>query len=93
MHGCSELLAKERNDLYWRFIEQWLKTGESANLHTDKECVQLIEEKGSSLLGAPLFPLFRLSLSLRSASPKLVLYRQLATESLAAYEKVVAFYF
>jgi len=89
VHGCSELLAKERNDLYWRFLEQWLETGESAKLHTDKECVRHIEEKGSSLLGAPLSPLFRLSLSLRSASPKLVLYRQLATESLALYEKVM----
>lgn len=89
MHGlfaCSELLAKERNDHYWRFLDQWLEAGESAKLQTDKECVQHIEEKGSSLLGAPLSPLFRLSLSLRSASPKLVVYRQLATESLAVHD-------
>jgi UDP-glucose:glycoprotein glucosyltransferase len=83
MCSCRELLAKERNDLYWRFLEQWLATDEFVKYHTDRECVQYIEEKGSSLLGAPLSPLFRLSLSLRSASPKLVLYQQLASESLA----------
>lgn len=82
---CSELLAKERNDLYWRFLEQWLATDESIKHHTDRECVQYIVEKGSSLLGGPLSPLFRFSLSLRSASPKVVMYRQLATESLAVY--------
>ncbi|XP_024372023.1 UDP-glucose:glycoprotein glucosyltransferase isoform X2 [Physcomitrium patens] len=85
---AGELLAKERNDLYWRFLEQWLESDESAKIHTDKECVQHIEERGSSILGAPLSPLFRLSLSLRSASPRLVLYRQLASESLAVYNSV-----
>ncbi|KAG0591180.1 hypothetical protein KC19_1G156300 [Ceratodon purpureus] len=83
---AGELLAKERNDLYWRFLEQWLATDKSVKHNTDRECVQYIEEKGSSLLGEPLSPLFRLSLSLRSASPKLVLYRQLATESLSLYD-------
>ena len=46
--------------------------------------MQHIEERGSVLLGATLSPLFRLSLSLRSASPKVVLYQQLASESLSA---------
>lgn len=83
--SCSELLAKERNDLYWQFVDQWLEADDMGGHQTDKDCVQHIEQKGSSYLGPPLCPLFQLSLSLRSASPKLILYRQLAEESLAAH--------
>ena len=40
---------------------------------------------GSSLLSEPLATLFEFSLTLRSASPRLVLYRQLAEESLSSF--------
>lgn len=84
---CSELLAKERNELYWQFVTEWLQSDKGTKHQTDEECVQHIEERGSVLLGATLSPLFRLSLSLRSASPKVVLYQQLASESLSAYSR------
>lgn len=92
---ASELLAKERKDFFWQFLElqiaaahphQGAATGEQEQVFTatDQECVHQIVEQGSSLLGPSLSPLFRLSLSLRSASPKVLLYQQLAQESLAA---------
>jgi UDP-glucose:glycoprotein glucosyltransferase len=83
---CSELLAKERKDFFWQFVElqiaaahphQGAATGEQEQVFT-------ATDQGSSLLGPSLSPLFRLSLSLRSASPKVLLYQQLAQESLAA---------
>jgi UDP-glucose:glycoprotein glucosyltransferase len=92
---CSELLAKERKDFFWQFLELQIAAAhphqgaaiggqEQVFTATDQECVQQIVEQGSSLLGPSLSPLFRLSLSLRSASPKVLLYQQLAQESLAA---------
>lgn len=44
-----------------------------------------ILKHGSSLLSEQLASLFEFSLTLRSASPRLVLYRQLAEESLSSF--------
>lgn len=44
-----------------------------------------IAKHGESLLSEPLASVFEFSLTLRSASPRLVLYRQLAEESLSSY--------
>lgn len=40
---------------------------------------------GKSVLSEPLASIFEFSLSLRSASPRLVLYRQLAEDSLSSF--------
>ncbi|XP_050208760.1 UDP-glucose:glycoprotein glucosyltransferase [Mercurialis annua] len=83
---ASELLSKERRDLYWEFIEVWLQTekDEPAS-YTAKDCLRRIIKHGRSLLNDPLASLFEFSLILRSASPRLVLYRQLAEESLSSF--------
>ncbi|MBA0717017.1 hypothetical protein Golax_004863 [Gossypium laxum] len=84
---AGELLSKESKNLFWEFIDDWLlhvaKTdGDSPSA---KDCVKKILKHGSFLLSEPLAPLFEYSLSLRSASPRLVLYRQLAEESLSSF--------
>ena len=64
MCSCKELLAKERNDLYWQFLEQWMATDEFVKYHTDRECVQYIEEKGQFLswsTSVSSFPAFSFS--------------------------------
>lgn len=82
----SELLAKERKDLYWDFIEVWLREeGNDADASTAKACLKKILKHGRSLLSEPLASLFEFSLILRSASPRLVLYQQLADESLSSF--------
>ena len=82
----SELLAKERKDLFWRFIEVWLSAEkDDADSFTAKDCLKKIVKYGHSLLSESLASLFEFSLTLRSASPRLVLYRQLAEESLSSF--------
>ncbi|KAK6136507.1 hypothetical protein DH2020_029743 [Rehmannia glutinosa] len=82
----GELLAKESKDLYWDFIESWIH---SVNVDSDsstaKDCLKKISNYGKSLLSEPLASIFEFSLTLRSASPRLVLYRQLAEESLSSF--------
>ncbi|MBA0619843.1 hypothetical protein Godav_005640 [Gossypium davidsonii] len=84
---AGELLSKESKNLFWEFIDDWLlhvaKT--DGDSHSAKDCVKKILKHGSFLLSEPLAPLFEYSLSLRSASPRLVLYRQLAEESLSSF--------
>ncbi|KAA3462915.1 UDP-glucose:glycoprotein glucosyltransferase-like isoform X2 [Gossypium australe] len=84
---AGELLSKESKNLFWEFIDDWLlhvaKT--DCDSHSAKDCVKKILKHGSFLLSEPLAPLFEYSLSLRSASPRLVLYRQLAEESLSSF--------
>ncbi|KAF8411993.1 hypothetical protein HHK36_004552 [Tetracentron sinense] len=53
--------------------------------YTSKHCLQNIVKYGRSLLSEPLASLFEFSLTLRSASPRLVLYRQLAEDSLSSF--------
>ncbi|GER26746.1 UDP-glucose:glycoprotein glucosyltransferase [Striga asiatica] len=87
VHG--ELLAKESKDLYWDFVESWIH---STDVHSDsstaKDCLKKIANFGKSLLNEPLASIFEFSLTLRSASPRLVLYRQLAEESLSSFPLV-----
>ncbi|GLU02935.1 hypothetical protein SLE2022_201650 [Rubroshorea leprosula] len=83
---AGELLSKEWKNLFWDFIEVWLRVEkEDVDSHSAKDCVKKISKYGSSLLSEPLASLFEFSLTLRSASPRLVLYRQLAEESLSSY--------
>ncbi|KAI4296235.1 hypothetical protein L6164_036209 [Bauhinia variegata] len=83
---AGELLSKEQKDLLWEFIEIWHNTEKDAVLtHTAKDCVKKILGCGQSLLREPLASLFEFSLLLRSASPRLVLYQQLAKESLSSF--------
>lgn len=80
----SELLSREQQHLFWDFIEIWLNANEDA-AHSAKDCLKKILEHGRPLLREPLASLFEFSLMLRSASPRLVLYRQLAQESLSSF--------
>lgn len=83
---CRELLSKESKSLFWVFIEAWLHAKEDdTDPLTAKDCLQKISKLGSSLLSESLVSLFEFSLTLRSASPRLVLYRQLAEESLSSF--------
>ncbi|XP_054800106.1 UDP-glucose:glycoprotein glucosyltransferase isoform X1 [Prosopis cineraria] len=83
---AGELLSKEQKDLFWDFIEVWLHAEKDAvDSQTAKDCLKKILEYGKPLLSAPLASLFEFSLLLRSASPRLVLYQQLADESLSSF--------
>lgn len=82
---AGELLSKEWKDLFWDFIEVWHHGEDSLDSYTAKGCLKKIVEHGRSLLSEPLASLFEFSLILRSASPRLVLYRQLAEESLSSF--------
>ncbi|CAM8984047.1 unnamed protein product [Rhodiola kirilowii] len=83
---AGELLSKEWKGLYWDFIETWIENEKDrTGNYTAKECVQRIVKYGRTLVSEPLASLFEFSLTLRSASPRLVLYRQLAEESLNSF--------
>lgn len=83
---CRELLSKEWKDHFWEFIEAWLNNeSENADHYTAKDCLQKILTYGNSLVTGHLASVFELSLTLRSSSPRLVLYQQLAEESLSSY--------
>ncbi|KAG6600362.1 UDP-glucose:glycoprotein glucosyltransferase, partial [Cucurbita argyrosperma subsp. sororia] len=83
---AGELLAKERKDLYWDFIEIWLREeGNDADASSAKDCLKKILKHGRLLLSEPLASLFEFSLILRSASPRLVLFQQLANDSLSSF--------
>ncbi|XVF67689.1 hypothetical protein PTKIN_Ptkin10aG0141700 [Pterospermum kingtungense] len=83
---AGELLSKESKNLFWEFIDEWLHVAKFGDdPHSAKDCLKRILKHGSSLLSETLAPLFEFSLTLRSASPRLVLYRQLAEESLSSF--------
>ncbi|KAL5787384.1 hypothetical protein ACOSP7_004333 [Xanthoceras sorbifolium] len=83
---AGELLSKERKDLFWEFIEVWHHAEkDDLDSYTAKGCTKIILKHVSSLLSEQLASLLQFSLTLRSASPKLVLYRQLAEESLSSF--------
>ncbi|KAI4342257.1 hypothetical protein MLD38_026900 [Melastoma candidum] len=87
---AGELLSKESNDLFWKFLAGWVYVdGENdRDSYTARECLKKISTLGRSLLGVSLGPLYEFSLLLRSASPRLVVYRQLAEESLSSFPLV-----
>ncbi|KAL3515635.1 hypothetical protein ACH5RR_022537 [Cinchona calisaya] len=83
---AGELLSNEWKDFYWDFTEFWLLKGsEDSVSHTAKDCLKTIVNYGKSLLSEPLASVFEFSLTLRSASPRLVVYRQLAEDSLSSF--------
>ncbi|XP_066322950.1 UDP-glucose:glycoprotein glucosyltransferase-like [Miscanthus floridulus] len=82
---ASELLSKEWKDLFWDFIDHWKELEKGSECLTAKCCTQKIVEDARTLLNEPLSSIFEFSLTLRSASPRLVLYRQLAKESLSSF--------
>ncbi|XP_066332805.1 UDP-glucose:glycoprotein glucosyltransferase-like isoform X1 [Miscanthus floridulus] len=82
---ASELLSKEWKDLFWDFIDHWKELERGSECLTAKCCAQKIVEDARTLLNEPLSSIFEFSLTLRSASPRLVLYRQLAKESLSSF--------
>ncbi|KAK8617673.1 hypothetical protein V6N13_080581 [Hibiscus sabdariffa] len=83
---AGELLSKESKNLFWEFIDGWLHVAKTeGDSHSAKDCLVKILKHGSSLLSESLASLFEFSLTLRSASPRLVLYRQLAEESLSSF--------
>ncbi|KAK1287551.1 UDP-glucose:glycoprotein glucosyltransferase [Acorus calamus] len=82
---AGELLSKEWKDLFWEFIGIWLDSNDDASCLTSKCCLQKIVKHGRSLLSEPLGSIFEFSLTLRSASPHLVAYRQLAVDSLSSF--------
>ncbi|XP_019425825.1 PREDICTED: UDP-glucose:glycoprotein glucosyltransferase-like [Lupinus angustifolius] len=93
---AGELLSKQRQHFFWEFIHIWLNTNNNNNdddVHDDvtsysaKACVNKIVEHGKLLLTDPLSSFFQFSLILRSASPTLLLYRQLAAKSLSSYPR------
>ncbi|CAA7402965.1 unnamed protein product [Spirodela intermedia] len=81
---AGELLSKEWKGLFWEFIDSWLNSSEDSDCLSAKSCFQKIVKHGRSLLSEHLGSIFELSLQLRSASPRLALYRQLARDSLAS---------
>ncbi|CDO97565.1 unnamed protein product [Coffea canephora] len=86
---AGELLSSQWKDFYWDFTEFWLLKGsEDSGSHTAKDCLRTIVNYGKSLLSKPLASVFEFSLTLRSASPRLVLYRQLAEDSLSSFPLV-----
>ncbi|KAL0422276.1 UNVERIFIED_CONTAM: UDP-glucose:glycoprotein glucosyltransferase [Sesamum latifolium] len=68
------------------FVESWIhSTNVDSDSNTAKDCFRKISRYGKSLLSERLASIFEFSLTLRSASPRLVLYRQLAEESLSSF--------
>ncbi|KAL0365044.1 UNVERIFIED_CONTAM: UDP-glucose:glycoprotein glucosyltransferase [Sesamum angustifolium] len=83
---AGELLSKEWKDLFWDFVESWIhSTNVDSDSNTAKDCLKKISRYGKSLLSERLASIFEFSLTLRSASPRLVLSRQLAEESLSSF--------
>lgn len=80
-----ELLSKEWKDLFWEFSELWLQPDRASNCSTARCCLEIIMNDGHSLLSDHLGSIFEFSLTLRSASPRLALYRQLAEDSLSSF--------
>ncbi|XP_057538898.1 UDP-glucose:glycoprotein glucosyltransferase [Amaranthus tricolor] len=83
---AGELLSREWKDLFWDFIDGWHQNkNDDVDSSTAKDCILKIVKYGCSFLSEHLGSMFEFSLTLRSASPRLVLYRQLAQESLSSF--------
>lgn len=81
----SELLSKEWKGLFWKFAEGWMQSDKASECSSAKCCVQKIVDDGRALLSEHLGSVLEFSLTLRSASPRLVLYQQLAEDSLSSF--------
>lgn len=82
---AGELLSKQSNDLFWEFVDLSLQPDRGSECRSARCCIEKIVNDGGSFLGKHLASMFEFSLTLRSASPRLVLYRQLAEESLTTH--------
>ncbi|KAL9229315.1 hypothetical protein vseg_004797 [Gypsophila vaccaria] len=83
---AGELLSREWKDLFWDFVDGWLQhEDETVDSNVAKVCLFNIVKFGRSFLSEHLGSIFEFSLTLRSASPRLVLYRQLAQDSLSSF--------
>ena len=83
------MLSREWKDHFWEFIDIWHHTEkDDLDSYNAKGCLKKILKHGRSILSEPLASLFEFSLILRSASPRLVLYRQLAEESLSSFPPI-----
>ena len=80
-----ELISKESKQLFWEFNEAWLGSDGDSDCKSARDCLIKISTQASALLAKPVASLFQFSLTLRSASPRVVLYRQLADESLSSF--------
>ncbi|XP_038972824.1 UDP-glucose:glycoprotein glucosyltransferase-like [Phoenix dactylifera] len=78
---AGELLSKELKNLFWEFTDLWLEPDKGSDCLTAKCCIHKIVHVARSLQSEPLGSVFEFSLMLRSASPRLMLYRQLAEDS------------
>ncbi|RAL49511.1 hypothetical protein DM860_012944 [Cuscuta australis] len=86
---AGELLSKEWKGLYWDFIDTWIGLAEGDyECKSAQDCVKKMVEYGKSFLSESLASVFEFSLTLRSASPRIVLYRQLAEESISSFPLV-----
>ncbi|EPS69252.1 hypothetical protein M569_05510, partial [Genlisea aurea] len=82
---AGELMSKQWKDFFWNFVDAWIHSETvEPEPSTSKDCVAKILAHGKSLLSEALASIFEFSLTLRAASPRLVLYQQLAEESLSS---------
>ena len=64
----------------------WLQNENiDSDSHSAKECLKKIVNSAKPLLSDHLASIFEFTLTLRSASPRLVVYQRLAEESLASF--------
>ncbi|KAL0801520.1 hypothetical protein Bca101_056696 [Brassica carinata] len=82
---AGELISKESKQLFWEFNDAWLGSDGDSDCKSARDCLLKISTQASTLLAKPVASLFQFSLTLRSASPRVVLYRQLADESLSSF--------
>lgn len=83
---AGELLSRQWKDLFWDFVDVWLQNeNDDVDSNSAKGCMLKIVKYGRFFLSEHLGSMFEFSLTLRSASPRLVLYRQLAQESLSSF--------
>lgn len=83
-----ELISKESKQLFWEFTDTWIGSDgdtDDSDCKSARDCLLKMSKQASTLLTQPVASLFHFSLTLRSASPRLVLYRQLADESLSSF--------
>jgi len=78
---AAEFLASENKEYLWSFITAIGEvTEQGINMKTDEELYQLIQELSARYLTTTQLDILRFSLSLRTESPKLEMYRHLATD-------------
>ncbi|KAK9134686.1 hypothetical protein Syun_014016 [Stephania yunnanensis] len=86
---AGEVLSKQWKDLFWDFVEVWLREKDDSDSPSAKHCMQRIVKSGRSLLPESLASLFELSLTLRSSSARLEVYRKLAWDSLFSFPSTI----